>query len=115
VKTPLPEKPEPFSVGTTSLKLGLATSTNLELIAVWFEAVSKIKTADWPLISTVISIKPKARLKRSGISIGFDGCGETGNPRATAKSKATVHRQTVLKATDSLAGRLSAQLPAMTE
>ena len=92
---------------TVSLKLGLATSTNLELMAVWFEPVSTIKTAGWPLISAVTSIKPKARLKRNGISSGFDGCGETVKPRVTAKSKATVHRQAVFKVT------LSAKLPAV--
>jgi len=86
-------------VETVSLKLGLATSTNLELMAVWFEPVSKIKTAGLPLISAVTSIKPKARLKRNGISVGFDVSGETRSPKATAKSKTTEYRQAVCKAT----------------
>jgi hypothetical protein len=77
-------------------------------MAVWFEPVSKIKTAGLPLISAVTSIKPKARLKRNGISTGSEAWGETGKPRVTARSKVTEHRLAVFKTTDSLTSRLAA-------
>ena len=77
MKTPLPDKPEPFSLVVVSFTGGVATSTNLELTMVRFEPVSKIRTAGFPLISAVTSIKPKTRLTRNGISAGFDDCGET--------------------------------------
>jgi hypothetical protein len=103
----VPDKPEPFSLLTVSFKEGVATSTNLELTIVWFEPVSKIKTAGFPLTSAVTSIKPKTRLTRNGISAGVDGCGKTRNPMVTAKTRATVYRQAVFKATDFLTAGLS--------
>jgi hypothetical protein len=71
----------------------------LELTIVQFEPVSNIKTADLPLIIASTNIKPNPWLERSGISAEFGGCGETPNPNVTAKSRATVYREAVFKAT----------------
>ena len=96
---PLPEKPEPFLVVTTSFREGVATSTNLELTIVWFEPVSNTKTAGIPLTLASTNRRPKSQLARSGISIEFGGCGERLKAKVTAKSRAAVYRETVFKAT----------------
>jgi hypothetical protein len=84
---------------TVSFNDGVATSTNCELTTVWFEPVSNIITAGFPLTLASTNTKPKARLERSGISTEFGGCGELLIPKVPAKSRITVYRQAVFKAT----------------
>src|SRR5712692_3618536 len=97
VKTPAPAKPEPLLVATTLSKLRAGISARWELMMVWFEAVSTIRTASFPLTSTLIRTNPNRRLFSKGISFGFEDCGKAGTWRAAISMMAIAHCEAALK------------------